>query len=116
MTDKRSGLQIEQRVNTTAPLGQEIPPITESNLVVTAVIVILAFILLGPIALISIIFLVLAFLKLKDKEYEKAISFNRIARISGIILLVAGIIAVVIPIVIVIIFYAIVIPIRITQR
>ena len=118
MTDKQPGLQA-QRVNTAqpAPMGQEVPPITESNLIVTAVIVVLAFLLLGPVVLISALFLGLAYLKLKENDYEKAISYNRAARITGIIFLVAGIILiallVILPIIFVILYVAIAVPLLI---
>eukprot|EP00800_Vazella_pourtalesii_P023237 TRINITY_DN9317_c0_g1_i1.p1 TRINITY_DN9317_c0_g1~~TRINITY_DN9317_c0_g1_i1.p1 ORF type:complete len:120 (+),score=9.67 TRINITY_DN9317_c0_g1_i1:64-423(+) len=113
MTDQKPALPYEQqRVNTAQyPTVILEPPLTESNLVVTGVLVVIAFLLLGPVVLISCLFLVIAFIKLKDEDYEKAISYNRIARITAVIFLVAGIILIVIPILLVIIYVVVVIPI-----
>ena len=115
MTDNMSALQIEQRVNTTAPLGQEVPPITESNLVITAVFVLIAVILFGPVALISALLLVIAYLKLQEKDYEKAKTYNRVARITAIVFLVVGITLIVILVLFMIIFFAVFIPILFTS-
>ena len=86
------------------------PPITETSLVITAVLVIGAYLLFGIPGLIAGVFLIVAYLKLKKGEHEKAILYNRIARVVAIIFLSVGICTTVLCVAILLIYYAIIIP------
>ena len=91
------------------------PPITETSLVITAVLVVGAYLVLGLPGLIAGVFLVVAYLKLKDGEYEKAIRYNRIARVVAIIFLVVGISLTILCMATLFIYYAIVFPFILSQ-
>ncbi|KAI6652578.1 hypothetical protein LOD99_4363 [Oopsacas minuta] len=114
MTEEKTALVSQQRTNTSdgATLQTQEAPITERALLITAVLVILGYFMFGFPGLLAGIFLVIAYLKFQKGEYDKAILYNRIARVIAIIFLVIGIIVTLMGVVFLLLYFAIYISLK----
>ena len=120
MTDEKTHLSgkgvNEPVILNTTPMEVQTPPITENSLVITAVLVIGAYVVFGLPGMIAGVFLVVAYLKMKKGEYDKAIRYNRIARVLAIIFLTIGILLTILCVGLLFVYYAIIVPIYLTKK
>ena len=120
MADEKSKLT---KVGAGAPVhydvvvNQGIPDrISDRVLLITVVLAIGAYLLIGFPGLISSVLLVVAYLKRSKGDYEKAILYNKMSRIVSIIMISIGVFLIVIVFGSLILYYAVALPILLSDN
>ena len=84
--------------------------INDTALVITVILAIAAYLLLGLVGLIPGVLLVVAYLKRSKGEFDKAILYNKVSRVFSVIMIIIGSIIILFVFIAVVVYYAVVFP------